>query len=450
MGTEPFDVATIRRLLAKNESDYLQELIKSHPPVDLAEIYEELSPVESLRLFMLFDFEMALDVLEEVGSEQKLYILVNIDPAYASKLVSEVPTDVLAEFLRDLSEDDKKVVFSLMEKQDEKDLRGLLTYREDTAGGLMTTEYIALSIDITAEEALNKLGEAAPDAETIYYVFAVDEANRLMGGVSLRDLIVASPDTFIKDIMKTDVKSINVAAHRQEAAKLISRYGFLALPVVDDYGTLLGIVTVDDALTVMEEEGTEDIYKLAGSDYDENIVLGRSTPWQRAKRRLPWIMIAVVGEIFSGRVINNFSAALETLVTLSFFIPVLMDMGGNVGTQSAAIVVRALAIGEMKSISLTKNVLRELAVGIVLGIANGVIVAIVAYLWKGNILLGITVGLTMIFNLALAAALGAFIPLLWHRIGYDPAVASGPLVTTILDILGLFTYFSVATWLFEI
>lgn len=450
MRYEVIDLETLLRLLEKNELNGLQELIKDSHPVDLAEIFEELSPEDGIKFFDILDLETSIEVFEELGSKQKLYILDHIELDSAEKLVEEMPTDVLAELIRDLSEDDKKIVFSLMEKQDEKALKGLLTYREDSAGGLMTTEFIALSLDLNAQVALNELSKAAPDAETIYYVFVVDEANKLVGVVSLRDLIIASEQTLIKDIMRTDVKSINVAAHRQEAAKLISRYGFLALPVVDDSGILLGIVTVDDAMMIVEEEGTEDIYKLAGSDYDENVALGKSNPWQRAKRRLPWIMIAVVGEIFSGRVINSFSQALETLVALSFFIPVLMDMGGNVGTQSAAIVVRALAIGEMKSISLIKNVLRELAVGIILGLANGALVAVIAYIWTGNGLIGITVGLAMIFNLALAATLGAFIPLLWHRVGYDPAVASGPLVTTILDIFGLFTYFSVATWLLGI
>lgn len=230
-------------------------------------------------------------------------------------------------------------------------------------------------------------------------------------------------------------------------AKLIQKYGLLALPVVDDDNVLLGIVTVDDAMIVVEEETTEDILKLAGSNVDESIDLGQVSIWARAKRRLPWILIAIAGEIVSGRVINDFSAALQTIVTLSLFIPVIMDMGGNVGTQSAAIMVRGLATGELESLSIAKNVLREAAVGIILGLLNGILVAAITYLWQGQVLLGLVVGIAMAFNLTLAAMLGTFFPLLWYKLGQDPAVASGPLVTTFLDILGLLVYFSTATWI---
>ena len=314
----------------------------------------------------------------------------------------------------------------------------------------MTTEYIAFSKNLKAKEALDKLADLALDAETIYYIFAVDSEGKLVGVISLRDLILAPEQTPIKDFMQTDVKKVNVLQDQEEVARLIKRYGFLALPVVDDDNVLLGIVTVDDAMMVVEEETTEDILKFSGSDFDEKNDIGQVSPWARAKRRLPWILIAVVGEILSGRVINDFSAALQTIVALSFFIPVLMDMGGNVGTQSAAIIVRSLATGELKTLSIVKNVLREAAVGLILGIINGTLVIAITFVWQGEVLLGLVVGTAMTFNLTLAAMLGTFIPLLWHKLGHDPAVASGPLVTTILDILGLFVYFSTATWILKI
>ncbi|HHY70925.1 MAG TPA: magnesium transporter, partial [Thermoanaerobacterales bacterium] len=189
---------------------------------------------------------------------------------------------------------------------------------------------------------------------------------------------------------------------------------------------------------------------LSGSDFDEKIDLGQASPWARAKRRLPWILLAVVGEIFSGRIIKDFSSALQTIVALSFFIPVLMDMGGNVGTQSAAIIVRGLATGEIKTASIAKNILREAAVGMILGAFNGLLVAAMTYFWQGEVILGVVVGIAMAFNLTLAAILGTFMPLLWHKLGHDPAVASGPLVTTVLDILGLFVYFSTATCILKL
>ena len=443
-------VEEIRDILEKNDYKKLKSILHEYHPVDIAEFYEELSSQESINLFKVLDFDDAVQVLEEIDSDKKFFILTNIKPSYASKLIAEMSSDDVADLLGDLEEEEKKRILSLIGENEQADLKDLLAYGKNTAGGRMTTEYIAFPKDLKAKDALNKLGELALDAETIYYVFAVDSEGRLVGVVSLRDLILAPEQTPIKDFMQTDLKKVNALSDQEEVARLIKKYGFLALPVVDDDNVLLGIVTVDDAMMVVEEETTEDILKLSGSDFDEKIALGQVSPWARAKRRLPWILVAVVGEIFSGRVINDFSAALQTIVALSFFIPVLMDMGGNVGTQSAAIIVRGLATGEINTSSIAKNVLREAAVGMILGVFNGLLVAAMTYFWQGEVLLGVVVGIAMAFNLTLAAMLGTFMPLLWHKLGHDPAVASGPLVTTLLDILGLFVYFSTATWILKL
>lgn len=440
----------IRYILEKNDYKKLKAVLHEYHPVDIAEFLEELSPKESINLFIALAFDDAVQVLEEIDSDKKYFILTHIKHNYASKLIAEMSSDDVADLLGDLEEKEKKRILSLIGENEQIDLKDLLAYDKNTAGGRMTTEYIAFPKNLKAKGALNKLGELTLDAETIYYVFAVDSEGRLVGVVSLRDLILAPEQTPIEDFMQTDVKKINVLSDQEEVARLIKKYGFLALPVVDNDNVLLGIVTVDDAITVVEEETTEDILKLSGSDFDDKIALGQVSPWTRAKRRLPWILIAVVGEIFSGRVINDFSAALQAIVALSFFIPVLMDMGGNVGTQSAAIIVRGLATGEINTSSIVKNVLREAAVGFILGVFNGLLVAAMTYFWKGEVLLGVVVGIAMAFNLTLAAMLGTFVPLLWHKLGHDPAVASGPLVTTLLDILGLFVYFSTATWILNL
>lgn len=440
----------LRDILDGQEFEKLKAIINESHPVDIALYFDELSLPESLALFNALNFDNAVQVLEEIDSDKKYFVLTNIEKSYASRLIAEMSSDDVADFLGDLEEEQKRQILSLVEENEQADLKVLLTYDKNTAGGRMTTEYIAFPKDITAKDALNKLGEMAPDAETVYYCFAVDSEGKLVGVVSLRDLILAPELTPIEKIMKTDVKKVHVLSDQEEVARLIKNYGFLALPVVDDDDVLLGIVTVDDAMTVVEEETTEDILKLSGSDFDDNMELGDISPWARAKRRLPWILVAIAGELLSGRVINGFSEALQTMVALSVFIPVLMAMGGNVGTQSAAIMVRGLATGGIEPSSMIKNILREARVGIILGAINGLLVAIVAYFWQGQVLLGFAVGIAMTFNLTLAAMLGAFIPLLWYNLGHDPAVASGPLVTTLLDILGLFVYFSTATWILRL
>lgn len=443
-------IEQIQAALEEKNFDQLNSILEQYHPVDIAQIIEELSEDESINLFSALEFDAALQVLEEIDSHRKYFILTNVEHSYARKLIREMPVDDVADLLGDLEDQEKKRILSLLGENKQTDLIDLLAYAKNSAGGRMTTEYVAFPKEERAKDVLNKLAEMAIDAETIYYVYAVDSQGRLVGVVSLRDLILASEDTPIEDFMQTDVKKVNVLQDQEEVVRLIKKYGFLALPVVDDDDVLLGIVTVDDAMAVVEEETTEDILKLSGSNADERIDVGQVSPWARAKRRLPWILLAIAGEIISGRVIDDFSAALQTIVALSFFIPVIMDMGGNVGTQSAAIMVRGLATGEMNTSSIAKNVLREAVVGIILGMTNGFLVAGIIYVWQREIMLGIVVGLAMIFNLTLAAMLGAFIPLVWYKLGHDPAVASGPLVTSILDIVGLFVYFSTATWILKL
>lgn len=440
----------ILKYLKQKNSNQLKKILREQHPVDIAELYEEFSLHEGLQLFSFLDFDMALQVLEEVDPDKKYFILTNIKSSYASRLLNEMSSDDVADFLGEIDDKYRNNILSLLGKEEKKDITGLLSYDKTSAGGIMTTEYIAFPKDLKAGEALNKLEYLAPGAETVYYLYAIDSKNRLVGVISLRDLIVAPEDTPIDKIMWTDVKKVKVSTDQEDVARLIQKYGFLALPVVDDDEVLLGIITVDDVMTIVEEETTEDILKLAGSDSEEKVLPGEHSPWTRAKRRLPWILIAVIGELLSGRVINNFSEALQTIVALAFFIPVLMDMGGNVGTQSAAIVVRGLAIGQIHASSIVKNVLREAAVGLILGGFSGLLIAAVAYIWQGKILLGLVVGIAMAFNLTLAAMLGTFVPLLWHKLGRDPAVASGPLITTILDVLGLFIYFTTATIILKI
>ena len=444
------NIEQIRSAVEEKNYDKLHSIIEQYHPVDIAQALEELSEAESINLFSALEFDVAVQVLGEVDSPKKYFILTNVEHSYARKLAQEMSADDVADLLGDLEDQEKKRILSLLGQSQQTDLIDLLAYAKNSAGGRMTTEYVAFSKELKAKDALNKLAELAIDAETIYYVYAVDSQRRLVGVVSLRDLILAPEETPIEDFMQTDVKKVNALQEQEEVARLIKKYGFLALPVVDDDNVLIGIVTVDDAMTVVEEETTEDILKFSGSNVDESIDAGRVSPWARAKRRLPWILLAIVGEIISGTVINDFSAVLQTIVALSFFIPVLMDMGGNVGTQSAAIIVRGLATGEIKTSSIAKNVFREAAVGIILGVLNGFLVAAITYLWQGEVLLGLVVGIAMVFNLTLAAMLGTFFPLLWYKLGHDPAVASGPLVTTILDILGLFVYFSTATWILKL
>lgn len=433
----------ILNLLEKNDIKALEAMLQEKHPVDIAEIYNELPYKYCLAFFKTLDFEIALEVLENIDTEKKYYTLTNIETKYAVDFMEQMSSDIIADFVGELEDTQKVKIIALVNKKERKKLKGLLSYPIDSAGGLMTTEYIAFPKYMKAKNVINALEGLAPDAETIYYIYVIDSKERLVGVISLRDLILADKETPIEEFMIQSVKKIKATLDQEEVAKYMNKYGFLALPVVDEKGVLLGIITVDDVMPVFEEEVTEDILKLAGSG--ETIDTETTSPWDRAKRRLPWIIICILGELLSGKVINNYSNSLKTVIALAFFIPVLMDMGGNVGTQSAAIVVRGLATGKMDTENFGINIFREGVTGALLGAFNGILLAIIAILWQKDMKLAYIVGLSMAFNLTFAAILGTCMPFLWHKRGQDPAVASGPLVTTILDIVGLFIYFSVAT-----
>ncbi|KXG78581.1 Magnesium transporter MgtE [Fervidicola ferrireducens] len=438
----------IKQLLKEGNFIKAAEFLKDSHPVDIAELFSDLEPRECLELFKKLEFGTARDVLEELEPEKVTFILTHIAPEEAALLLKEMSTDDVADYLGMLPESARQKFLHIMHQQEQNEIRSLLLYDENTAGGRMTTEFIAFPKDMKAKEALDKLAEIAPDAEMIYYVYVVDDGGKLLGVLSLRDLVLSEPDTPLSEIMYTDVKKVFATQDQEEVIRLMAKYGFLALPVVDENNILLGIVTFDDVMDAAQEEATEDILKMAGAS--EEIAPEKSSPLFRASRRLPWILVALFGEIVSGNVIKNFSETLQAVVALSFFIPLLMDMGGNVGTQSAAIVVRGLATGQIEPLLIWKNVLRESGVGAILGLVNGAIVAAIAYLWQGAPALGLVIGLSMALNLTIAAFLGTFIPLMWNRLGRDPAVTSGPFVTTLLDVIGLLVYFSTANLILKL
>lgn len=444
MEQKHIDLSQITQLLENNNKTHLKGYIYELHPADIAEIITNLEEEEyKISLFKLLHPQQAIEVMEELDYDQRLYILSNIKPQYAAYLLREMAADEVADFIGDLPPNSTGVWLDNLEKETREEIKKLLKYPPETAGGIMTTEYVAFFSELKIKDVMEKLPELAPTAETIYYIYVIDDKNTLVGVVSLRDLILADPDSTLKEIMSTDVKKVYVDTDQEEVVMLMDKYGFLGLPVVDNKDRLLGIVTVDDAMDVLTEETSEDIYKLAGhTEYDDT---EKMTTWRRAYKRLPWLLVALFGEMISGKVIHRYSDALEAIVALAFFVPILMDMGGNVGTQSSAIMVRGIATGQINPYKILQNIAREGLVGIILGIICGAVVAIVATIWQGVPEIGLVVGISMALSLVIAAVMGSLTPLVLNRLGKDPAVASGPFVTTSLDIVGLFIYFSSAT-----
>ncbi|WP_238473317.1 magnesium transporter [Desulforamulus profundi] len=333
-----------------------------------------------------------------------------------------------------------------MEDAEAEDVRELLKYGKDTAGGIMTTEYVSLKEDITVARAIEHLREEGSEVETIYYVYSINENAELTGVISLRQLITAPPDARLEQVVTRRVVSANVWDDQEKVARMVAKYDIIAIPVVNDQNQLLGIITVDDVLDVLEEEATEDILKLANLDA-EGQDLVETGPWQRASKRLPWLVGLLFGGLIAGNVIESFSGTLEKVTALAFFMTAMAGGPGNAATQSLALVVRGLATGEVDQRRLLKAILKEAQVGVIVGIVSGSVLALVAVLWQGQPTLGFVVGLALGINITISTILGSFFPVIIHRLGADPAVASGPFISTLMDVTSMFIYFGLATWL---
>lgn len=438
------NLATTKELLQKKSTKALASFLSQLHPADIAEILEELTEAEKPRVLSLLDSDLAAPVIEELDYDDQSGILRQLGQQQATAILDEMADDNIADLLGEVPPQEAHEILQAMEKDEAQDVQSLLKYDEDTAGGLMTTDYVALSAEITAEAAISSLRQLAPDAETINYVYVIDANGILVGVLSLRDLIVAPPSTFLRNIMHRQVISVAADMDQEEVARIVSKYDFLALPVVSKEGHLLGIITVDDVIDVIEEEASEDIYRLAATSPEEKDFVLSS--WERAKKRLPWLVGLLFGELLAGNVIKNFSGIIEVFTVLAFFIPVMTGEAGNAATQSLAVVVRGLATGEIELEEIWQVVWKEAKVGLLVGAVTGIVLAFVSYLWEGSPVLGLLTGVALVLNIFAAAILGGFFPVVIKRMGIDPAVASGPFITTLTDVISMFIYFSLATF----
>lgn len=442
-------VFNIRQMMSKGLFEELEKALGAMHPADITELFLSLTEEEQVKVFKLIDSSVAAEIINEIDTAKVTPLLTRIDKSQATEILEELFSDDAADLIGDLPDEDKKQLLELMGSEEAEDVRELLGYEEDTAGGIMTTEYVAIRKDITVHKAITAVREIAQEAETVYYVYVIDEKNRLVGVNSLRDLILASPNSLIQDIMHQNVKSVNVHMDQEEVAKIVAKYNFLAIPVIADDGELLGIVTVDDVIDVIHEEATEDLYRLVGAVEVEDTEKLFSKITASLRSRLPWLFVTMLGGLLAGQVLRGFEEQLQTVVALAFFIPLLTGMGGNVGTQSSTLTVRGLATGHIDAKRISGTILRESAVGLAIGIIIGLIIATVAIIWQKQPLFGLVVGLAMCANIITAATMGTLVPLVFKRIGIDPAVASAPFITTAIDVTGLLIYSALATMMLK-
>ena len=439
-----FDEAHLRGMLENNEINaFRDEFLELHP-YDQATFYEKVEPdirkiIYSYLSPSIFPNETHTNIIDD--DEYKAY-LAEMDPAYGAEMLSHMYADDAADVLNELDTKQRESYLGMMDVETAEEINELLSYDEYTAGSIMTTEYVAIPENSTVRSAMAILRKEAPNAETIYYIFVVDEAHRLTGVISLRDLIIADEDTLIRSIMNERVVMVHVGDDQEEVAQIMKDYNFLATPVIGDQGELLGIITVDDIIDVIDEEASEDYSKLAGiSDMDKF----DTNPWQAAKKRLPWLVILLFLGMLTANLMGQFEDTLDKVALLAVFIPLISGTSGNSGTQALAVAIRGIATGDVEEHSKMKLLLREAGTGILTGIVCGLIVIGIVYIWKSELILGMLVGAAICGSILVATLAGSFIPLLMHRMKIDPAVASGPFITTLNDITSILIYLGLAT-----
>ncbi|AUJ25806.1 MULTISPECIES: magnesium transporter [Virgibacillus] len=431
-----------QQLKRENMEGFRNEFLDMHS-YDQAMFFIEQKKSIRLQIYTYLSPEEIADIMESIDEEEQTRDLISeMDPRFASMVLAEMSADNAVDILNEMDKDHIASFLTIMDTSAADEIKHLLHYEEKTAGSIMTTEFIATYKTNTAKQTMQQLKEQAPDAETIYYLYVLDEDKRLVGVLSLRDLIVAPEDTKIESIMMEKVVAVSAGKDQEEIAQMMRDYDFLALPVVDFQDHLLGIITVDDIMDVMEEEASDDYSKLAGvSDIDKP----NDTALISVKKRLPWLVILLFLGMFTASLIGRFEETLNQVAVLAIFIPLIAGMAGNTGTQALAVAVRGLASGDYGKQGKMKLVLREASTGIINGVICGLLITLVIYVWKHEIYLGVLVGISIAATLFVATITGALVPIFMDRLKIDPAVASGPFITTINDIISILIYFSMAT-----
>lgn len=417
------------------------EFLDMHP-YDQAMFFLEQTKDYRLQIYKYLSPEETADFMENIELEDIEPFFTEMDPRFAAMVIAEMATDDAVDILNELEKDVVVSFLTIMDDKAADEIKQLLHYEEKTAGSIMTTEFVAIFKTDTVKDTMQLLKAEAPVAETIYYLYVLDNDKRLVGVISLRDLIIAEDDVLISDVMSGKIVSVSVAKNQEDVAQMIRDYDFLALPVVDFQNHLLGIITVDDILDVMDEEASDDYSKLAGvSDMDRP----KDSALISAKKRLPWLVILLFLGMLTASLIGQFEKTLDQVAALALFIPLIAGMAGNTGTQALAVAVRGIATGDYGKQGKMKLILREAGTGLISGVVCGILITIVIFLWRGEFFLGLLVGLSIMATLIVATIAGSLVPIVMDKLGIDPAVASGPFITTINDIISILIYFGMAT-----
>ena len=433
-----------KRLLRIGASANLLNLLQKQHPADLAQVFSELPDKEREAAFSLLaerNGRLAMEAISELGPVAGAGLLATRAAEEIAKLAQEIPSDDAAALIDHLPEELSAAVLDLMRPKESGVVENLLEYDEQTAGRIMNPHVFALSEDMTVGEAITEL-QTNRDVEMVFYLYVVDERRHLVGVVSLRRLLLVSPETPLKRIMTADLISARVDMDQEEVARQVASYNILAIPVVDEENKLVGVITVDDVIDVIKDEATEDIYRLAGVVGDEKVF----TPaGESLRKRLPWLGVNLATAFLAAAVVGLFTNTIDALPILAVFMPIVAGMGGNAATQTLTVIVRGIALGELSWSNSRKALLKEAVVGIGNGVTLGLVAAGVAWITRGDSVLGLVLGAAMVINMFVAATAGVLVPLGLRAAGIDPALASSVFITTMTDVFGFFSFLGLAT-----
>ncbi|MGA1796613.1 MAG: magnesium transporter [bacterium] len=435
---------TVRKLINRGATSNLSNMVNKLHPADIAQVMQQLGPSDRFFLFgLIAEKDKAAEVLSELNPPSRSELLEQLDPKRIAEIFKEMSPDDLADIIGDMPKEIAGKVLESLGKKDSEEIQELLKYEEDTAGGIMSTHFLALNENITVKEALEKIRATSDDMEVTLYLYLVDDFQHLTGIVSFRKLLTSHLDTPLKKIMKTEVISVRVDEDQEDVAKIVEKYNILSVPVVDRYNKLVGVVTVDDVIDVIRAETTEDIYKMAGTSHEE---LFEQSTWKVVMMRMPWLLITLIGETCSYLIMRWHRGTLQENIAISFFIPMIMALGGNVGNQSQTIVVRGLATGKILDTEQWKILFKQVRIGMAMGVIAGVLISLFSMVIDSrHHVLSVIVGFSLFMSITISGIMGAVVPFVLKRLNIDPAVAAGPFITNFNDVVSIFIYLSLAT-----
>lgn len=425
------------------------DMLEDLHPADIAEIYEELNIDEAKFTFLLLEEEVAADVLAELEEDDRKKFLKAFPPSIlAKRFIENMDSDDAADLIQELPEEkQERVLYHMGDDEQVEDIKELLSYDEDSAGGLMAKELFSVNQDSTVRQCLVELRKQAEEVNDVYYIYVVDDANILIGTLSLKALLIATAQTKARDICNTDIISTQIDEKSEEVALMMQKYDLVALPVINKTGELMGRITIDDVVDVIKEEAEKDYQMISGLTDD---VESSDSVYRLTRARFPWLLIGLVGGIIGAGVIGHFEGDIAKYAGLALFLPLIAAMGGNAGVQSSSIIVQGIASGDMGIDSIAKKLVKELAVSFVNGIILSLLIFTYSYFFHDSFPLTISVSIALFIVIIFASLFGTLVPLLLDKFEIDPALATGPFITTVNDIMGLLIYLYIARMIFMI